>query len=191
MTSANAGRYPGLDLLRSIAILLVIMQHMPRTLFPEWFMQMKYTGWIGVDLFFVLSGYLIGSQLLRPYAEGEQPSFAVFYMRRALRVLPAYLIVVLLYFSVPVFAERPGLPPLWKFLTFTQNFGLDLIAAGAFSHAWSLCVEEHFYLLLPVIVFLLMRKPRFSMAYGSFNQCIHLAAFCWDIHCWQSALACW
>lgn len=164
MTSTHASRYPGLDLLRSIAILLVIMQHMPRTLFPEWFMQMKYTGWIGVDLFFVLSGYLIGSQLLRPYAEGEQPSITVFYMRRALRVLPAYLVVVLLYFSVPVFAERPGLPPLWKFLTFTQNFGLDPFAAGAFSHAWSLCVEEHFYLLLPIIVFLLMRKPRFSMA---------------------------
>jgi len=164
MTSAKTSRYPGLDLLRSIAILLVIMQHMPRTLFPEWFMQMKYTGWIGVDLFFVLSGYLIGSQLLRPYAEGEQPSFTVFYMRRALRVLPAYLVVVLLYFTVPVWAERPGLPPLWKFLTFTQNFGLDPFAAGTFSHAWSLCVEEHFYLVLPVIVFLLMRKPRFSTA---------------------------
>jgi peptidoglycan/LPS O-acetylase OafA/YrhL len=166
MTISNspqrASRYPGLDLLRSLAILLVIMQHMPRVLFPEWFIGMKYSGWTGVDLFFVLSGYLIGSQLLRPYTREAQPSVPMFYLRRAMRVLPAYLVVVLLYFTIPVFRERPVIPPLWRFLTFTQNFGLDPTVTGAFSHAWSLCVEEHFYLLLPLIVLLLMWKPRFS-----------------------------
>jgi peptidoglycan/LPS O-acetylase OafA/YrhL len=152
-------RYPGLDVLRALAIVLVIMQHMPRALFPEWFLHLKYSGWIGVDLFFVLSGYLIGSQLLRPYTQGARPSAAKFYVRRALRVLPAYLLVVLLYFVVPVFREQPQIASPWRFLTFTQNFGFNVFATGAFSHAWSLCVEEHFYLVLPLIVFLLMRRP--------------------------------
>ncbi len=154
----GSSRYPGLDLLRAVAIVLVIMQHMPRALFPEWFLHVKYSGWIGVDLFFVLSGYLIGSQLLRPYLQHERPSASQFYLRRALRVLPAYLVVVVLYFVWPFFREQPNISPWWRFLTFTQNFGLDLSVTRAFSHAWSLCVEEHFYLVLPLIVFLLMRR---------------------------------
>ena len=79
-----------------------------------------------------------------------------------LRVLPAYLAVLFLYFLIPQFREQPGISPLWRFLTFTQNFGLDFDARGAFSHAWSLCVEEHFYLALPFIVYWLMRKPSFK-----------------------------
>lgn len=160
------GRYPGLDTLRALAIVLVIMQHMPRSLFPEWFLHIKYSGWIGVDLFFVLSGYLIGSQLLRPYAQGTRPQVGKFYVRRVLRVLPAYLVVVVLYFVVPVFREQPRIVPLWRFLTFTQNFGFNVFATGAFSHAWSLCVEEHFYLALPVVVLLLLRRPSVRKSCG-------------------------
>ena len=77
-----------------------------------------------------------------------------------LRVIPAYLFVLGAYFLVPDFSERPTIAPLWRFLTFTLNFGLD--AGQAFSQGWSLCVEEHFYLLLPLLVVVLMRKP--SMA---------------------------
>lgn len=133
---------------------MVVVWHLPSPAYPfAW----KPATWAGVDLFFVLSGFLIGSQLLRPYLRGDKPSFVQFYVRRAMRVLPAYLVVVALYFLVPQFRERPMLPPLWRFLTFTQNFGLDF--RSAFSHAWSLCVEEHFYLALPFIVFWLMVRP--------------------------------
>ena len=119
--------------------------------------------WAGVDLFFVLSGYLIGTQWLRPYIRREQPSYWHFFVRRALRVLPAYFTVLAVYFFIPGFRESPRLAPIWRFLTFTLNFGLDSSKTGAFTHAWSLCVEEHFYLLLPVIVSLLMRRPSFKL----------------------------
>jgi peptidoglycan/LPS O-acetylase OafA/YrhL len=111
-------------------------------------------GWTGVDLFFVLSGFLIGGQLFATIARGEKISYGEFYLKRSLRILPAYFAVLILYFTIPAFTERSSLPPLWRFLTFTQNFGLDLKLHGAFSHAWSLCIEEQFYLILPLILLL-------------------------------------
>jgi peptidoglycan/LPS O-acetylase OafA/YrhL len=114
---------------------------------------------MGVDLFFVLSGYLIASQLLRPYLSGDRPHLMDFYRKRLYRVLPAYLAVLALYFLVPAWREARSLPPLWQFLTFTQNLFVDTQSVRAFSQVWSLCIEEHFYLLLPLVVLLMMRKP--------------------------------
>jgi peptidoglycan/LPS O-acetylase OafA/YrhL len=71
----------------------------------------------------------------------------------------AYIVVVVIYFTIHSFREQPNIAPLWKFLTFTQNFGLNSLATGAFSNAWSLCVEEQFYLILPMVVAWLMKKP--------------------------------
>ena len=153
----NPDRLPGLDLLRAIAIAWVMLYHVtsygPRL--PRW----VESGWMGVDLFFVLSGFLIGSQVLKPYTRGETPQWGQFFVRRALRVLPAYLAVVTLYFAVPAVRESPAIQPLWQFLTFTQNIFPDYFRARAFSHAWSLCIEEHFYLLLPPVVWLMSKRP--------------------------------
>jgi peptidoglycan/LPS O-acetylase OafA/YrhL len=125
-------------------------------------------GWMGVDLFFVLSGFLIGGQLLRPWALGRRPDYSRFFVRRLLRTLPAYLVVVALYFLFPVVRERPVIQPLWRFLTFTQNFGYVPDPPKAFSHAWSLCMEEQFYLLFPVIVAILAVRPRPAKVAGVF-----------------------
>jgi len=160
----KAAREPGLDLLRSLAILLVALFHMSLETAPEGLRVIQQCGWMGVDLFFVLSGFLIGSQLLRPYLRNEKPSLWTFYLRRAFRVLPAFWVVLLVYVLVPGFRERPNLPDVWRFLTFTQNLGLE--APAAFSHAWSLCVEEHFYLFFPILVLWLMRKPSLGKAIG-------------------------
>jgi peptidoglycan/LPS O-acetylase OafA/YrhL len=149
---------PGLDTLRALAILAVMMFHLESFL-PERFGVVGDYGWMGVDLFFVLSGYLIGTQLLKPYRTGGTLSLADFYRRRAWRILPAYLVVVALYFTVPVWRESANISPLWMFLTFTQNLFIDYSINHAFSFAWSLCVEEHFYLLLPLIVMVMMRRP--------------------------------
>ncbi|WP_263382795.1 acyltransferase family protein [Granulicella arctica] len=156
----TAPRLPGLDTLRSLAILAVMLFHLQGVL-PESFHPVARFGWMGVDLFFVLSGYLIGLQLLRPVTRGEQPSLRDFYRRRAYRILPAYLVVVTLYVLVPLWRESPGISPLWQFLTFTENLFVDYSIHQAFSHIWSLCVEEHFYLILPVLVIALMRRPSF------------------------------
>jgi peptidoglycan/LPS O-acetylase OafA/YrhL len=126
---------------------------------PESFEVIGRYGWIGVDLFFVMSGYLIGGQLLKSYATGARPSLSSFYRRRAFRILPAYLVVLTLYFTIPIWREQPGISPVWMFLTFTQNLLIHIETNRAFSQAWSLCVEEHFYLVLPLLFIAMMRKP--------------------------------
>lgn len=137
-----------------MAILLVMTRHFPQTLLPGWFTPLANFGWSGVDLFFVLSGYLITTQMLSGMSIPE------FYLRRTLRILPPYWVALMLYFLLPGFAECDGIAPLWKFLLFVQNFGLDVKTQPAFSHAWSLCIEEHFYLLLCPLMALTFRKER-------------------------------
>jgi peptidoglycan/LPS O-acetylase OafA/YrhL len=149
-------RLPGLDLLRALAIAWVMLYHLESYGFR--FPAIVRHGWMGVDLFFVLSGYLIGWQLLKPYAAGGHPDWRQFMIRRACRVLPAYWAVLALYFAVPAMRESEGIAPLWQFLTFTTNLFPDYFHNRAYSHAWSLCVEEHFYLLLPPIVWLLAHR---------------------------------
>jgi peptidoglycan/LPS O-acetylase OafA/YrhL len=158
----SAPRLPGLDLLRALAIGWVMLCHangfgfLPSDLF----------GWMGVDLFFVLSGFLIASQLLRPWILGRRPDYGRFFARRLLRTLPAYLAVVAVYFAFPAVWDRDNLQPLWQFLCFTQNWLIDPTRSNSFSHAWSLCVEEQFYLVLPLVVVLVapLATPRRILA---------------------------
>lgn len=149
-------RLPGLDLLRALAVVWIMLYHV--TSYGIGLPALVEYGYMAVDLFFVLSGFLIGGQLLRPYAAGREPVWRDFFVRRALRILPAYLAVLALYFLVPAVRDSP-IQPLWQFLTFTQNLFADYHYMRAFSHAWSLCIEEHFYLLLPLAVYLLARRP--------------------------------
>lgn len=147
----------GLDHLRALAIVSVFLFHyyILSGGQPEWLSDLAKFGWTGVDLFFVLSGFLIASQLFAQIKQGQKLAFKPFFLKRFFRIVPAFLVTVALYFSIPFFREKESLPPIWKFLTFTQNLGLNLKDFGTFSHAWSLCVEEHFYLFLPLILILL------------------------------------
>jgi len=142
----------GLDHLRTLAIALVLFFHYPAIELPDWLADIKDFGWIGVDLFFVLSGFLIARQLFAELKTTNTISVRQFFIKRFFRIIPVYLVVVTIYFLVPVFRERESLPALWRFLTFTQNIGLDPSATGTFSHAWSLCIEEQFYLAFPLVI---------------------------------------
>jgi peptidoglycan/LPS O-acetylase OafA/YrhL len=144
----------GLDHLRALAITMVCFYHAQMGIFghPEWLQDAAKFGWAGVDLFFVLSGYLISSQLFSQIKQGKTISLKEFFLKRSLRILPAFCVVVAIYYFVPFFHERESLSPLWRFFTFTQNFGLDIKQHGTFSHSWSLCVEEHFYFFLPILL---------------------------------------
>jgi len=152
----DSARLRGLDLLRAAAIVLVMMSHYTGFVAgAPVFGELGAVGWAGVDLFFVLSGYLIGNQLLAPVARGETLSLKVFFARRLLRTLPNYYVVLAVYLlSSLLLPHSPiagsSLPPLWKMLTFTQNIGLAY--GQTFSHSWSLCIEEQFYVVLPLAV---------------------------------------
>ncbi len=158
MSSYNE-RLHGLDHLRAAAIILVLLFHYKFYYgVPDWLDTLSSFGWSGVDLFFVLSGYLIADKLFHNLDAHGRIDFKGFYLNRFLRIVPAYMAVVALYFYFPVLREGRGLQPLWKFLTFTQNFSVDMYR-NTFSHAWSLCVEEHFYVLLPILLhFIFLKK---------------------------------
>ena len=150
-------RQPGLDLLRALAIVVVVIYHAGIMGFPMPGRVHRW-GWIGVDLFFVLSGYLIGGQLLAPLARDRHPSLRRFFARRALRIMPAYFVILAIYIFLPSWREYPDMYPSWKFLLSLQNIGLH--GGTAFSHAWSLAVEDQFYLALPFILLFVNRWPR-------------------------------
>ncbi len=167
----QASRTPELDGIRGVAILLVLYWHYfvvplaPPNLdgWPAMIYQARGMGWSGVDLFFVLSGFLIGGILID---NREAPNvFKVFYIRRALRIIPIYAIVLGVFYSCITFGGAyhsqfgwlfRGHLRLWPYLTMTQNFlPHHSIFLGP---SWSLAIEEQFYLLLPALVIFL--RPR-------------------------------
>ena len=121
-------------------------------------MTVREYGWLGVDIFFVLSGYLIGTQLFKEVTRTGAVDFKSFYLRRAFRIFPAFFAVLGLYALVPVLRDNPAMQPLWKFATFTVNLGFDPREGNAFSQAWTLAVEEQFYLVLPLLVLFLYKR---------------------------------
>lgn len=162
MPPAEIDRLKGLDLLRAVAIILVLMSHyMSFVAHAPVFGAIGKVGWAGVDLFFVLSGYLIGNQILAPVVHGTTMSLKVFFARRLLRTVPNYYAVLAVYLLVPLLLPSAPIlgssaPPLWQLLTFTQNIGLSY--GQTFTHSWSLCIEEQFYVALPLIALALVRR---------------------------------
>ncbi len=151
-------RMVGPDILRSLAILLVMLVHLPLNATPGILVTVREYGWLGVDIFFVLSGYLIGTQLFKEVTRTGTVDFKSFYLRRAFRIFPAFFVVLGLYALVPILRDSPAMQPLWKFATFTVNLGFDPRAGNAFSQAWTLAVEEQFYLVLPLLVLFLYKR---------------------------------
>ena len=150
--AAPAGvKLPGLDGLRAIAVALVLLFH--RFLLP--------IGWIGVQIFFVLSGYLITRLLDRSREQPLKDYLREFYGRRALRIFPLYyaalaLIALLAWGS-------PELAGLGFAATYTYNFWYATQAhefSTLITHFWTLCVEEQFYLLWPFVIFFTPRELR-------------------------------
>lgn len=162
-------RIPELDGLRGIAILSVILFHLSLCVrLPEIFAMPARFGWSGVDLFFVLSGFLIGSILI-----GHRESdayFVPFYARRFFRIVPLYLAILAVYGLVWFSSAQNRLieyfhPPMpaWTYLSFTNNFWIARHGnMGVFlAPSWSLAIEEQFYLALPLIVRFV--KPRWLL----------------------------
>lgn len=167
--SAPAKVYPALDGLRAVATVAVLISHF----FPERAPIQRAFHWgrFGVMLFFVLSGFLITGLLLRgrEAASSGQTSpgavFRAFVARRALRIAPIYYLVVLLGWGVGYGPIASLLP--WH-LTYTGNIALTYFhkPLAQATHLWSLCVEEQFYLLWPVVILFASRRWLVSIATG-------------------------
>ncbi len=178
-TQTSTSRIPALDGVRGVAILAVLIHHfsgipaaglgVPTGLYKEW-LRFATVGWAGVDLFFVLSGFLITSILY----DSKGPALAFFknfYARRALRIFPVYYaLLVFLLFVLPwlipgqdaASAElRDNQLWLWLYLINIKTYlslGWLTGANHLVGHLWSLAVEEQFYLIWPMIVFLFGRR---------------------------------
>ena len=191
MTPIDTVRLRGLDFLRAAAISLVLMFHYQRFVsHAETFGVIGSIGWAGVDLFFVLSGYLIGNQILTPIAQGKHFSIKVFFARRLLRTLPNYYVVLAVYLLVTLLFPHSAIlgkstSSLWQFLTFTQNFGLAY--GQTFTHSWSLCIEEQFYVIMPLAVLVLARwthsaRPAWCLLGTAIAVGVGTRAYAWLVH---------
>jgi peptidoglycan/LPS O-acetylase OafA/YrhL len=169
----TSGRLPALDGVRGFAILAVLLFHFigqtaTTNAFEAAVNRVLSLGVLGVDLFFVLSGFLITGILYDSRAEPAY--FRSFYMRRLLRIFPLYYGVLLaLFVIVPAIPGLAGewLAPLRERQAWAWLYGVNIALArdGAWSlsyieHFWSLAVEEHFYLVWPVVVWALADRPR-------------------------------
>lgn len=183
-------RVPELDGLRGIAIALVVLFHClyyapgpsyrPGNLIHVlylWFERVIAVGWTGVDLFFVLSGFLIGGILLD--ARDSRRYYRTFYLRRFFRIIPVYYAWIIAYVTIEAFAgtflrnhidhasRSLGLGPLLAQFLFLQNFGIlnsyGAIGSRWFGPTWSLAVEEQFYLLAPAAIRYLSKRGLFIL----------------------------
>lgn len=183
---------PALDGLRGLAILLVLIYHQTvmasNTDLDRAFLHVTHLGWCGVDLFFVLSGFLITGILFD--TKGSDHYFRNFYARRTLRIFPLYYAVVFFSLIVLPAVGRMGLVPPEKIANFGRIEGnevwywlylsnFSIAYEGRFLHAildisWSLAIEEQFYLLWPTVVFFFARKALMRVCIA-----LVLAAIAW------------
>jgi peptidoglycan/LPS O-acetylase OafA/YrhL len=151
------GYRPALDGLRAVAVLFVVLLH---SRFQAWFPG----GWIGVDIFFVLSGFLITTLLLEEWATGTI-SLPEFWSRRILRLLPAFFAALAIFFVIALLFVHGGVRATWLsdgLAAATYRSNLVAMHYGGLSapflgHTWSLAFEEQFYLVWPVTLFILLK----------------------------------
>ena len=158
--------FPALDGLRGIAILLVVIYH------NFGFIDYFFFGWLGVDLFFVLSGFLITDILLNSL--GSENFLRNFYMRRVLRIFPLYYLALIIFLVIlpavkfPLDLSYYTENQVWIW-TYLQNWLYIFKNPGhstTLNHLWSLAVEEQFYLFWPLII-LLLKKPKALLVFIS------------------------
>jgi peptidoglycan/LPS O-acetylase OafA/YrhL len=168
-----SGRVPELDGIRGIAILLVLGAHFATPVCPPGIVREMFGfGWAGVDLFFVLSGLLITGILLD--AKGKPDYFRRFYLRRVFRIFPIYYAYLILFFHVvPLIAHATGrfaafdygrAGEVW-YWTYLSNWRDPVDPTRPLGHFWSLSIEEQFYIVWPLVVYLIpMRMLKYVCA---------------------------
>ena len=164
--SNNKSKYlPSIDSLRALAVLAVIIYHVDVNYLPG--------GFLGVDLFFVLSGYLISSLIIKEYRKTGSLNLYNFYIRRARRLLPAVYfmitvgLVVMVLFN-EVLLRKSHLDAIfgyiyssnWWYIFHKLDYFDSFGAQSPFKHLWSLAIEEQFYMVFPLLFLLVNRKKK-------------------------------
>jgi len=182
-------RFPALDGLRAVAALMVVLFHSQG---PDWLQ-----GWLGVQVFFVLSGFLITTLLLREEGRKGRIGLAEFYRRRAFRILPVYFVVLVLTAAGLLIAGEFFRDPLGHdfplYLVFFNEFG----HGGPYGQSWSLGIEQKFYLLWPLLAFVLGRSRRLGVTLGLMAVALAAAPFTvsadprgWPVHYFSVLVGC-
>jgi peptidoglycan/LPS O-acetylase OafA/YrhL len=165
-SATGKSRISALDGLRAVAVLIIMGFHFQVSWLPG--------GFIGVDVFYVLSGYLITGLLLGEYRRRGRIGLSAFWLRRARRLLPALLIVVVVVILLVRFVSPPGLYPDFRMSSLSALFYFSnwwqIVSSGSYfvatapasplTHTWSLAVEEQFYLVWPLVVIAVMHFSR-------------------------------
>lgn len=157
------GRNVSLDVLRGLAVSLVLVRHFPNHSSAElgWpgnLVNVVYRiGWAGVDLFFVLSGFLISSLLFRELSSSGAIRLKEFWLRRGLKIWPAYFAAYGLLTLKDIVRDHSFLPVqiAWPNFVFIQNYAAEQVR---WPHSWSIAIEEHFYLVLPLLLLFLVKR---------------------------------
>lgn len=154
-TLSPSQRNVGLDLLRFIAVALVLGRHAAVEESSNWVLAAwRCGGWVGVDLFFVLSGFLVSSLLFNEHSRTGRIRVGRFLVRRGFKIYPAFWVFLGLTTLLQLYNGTPSpFVSLFVELLFLQNY-----FAGIWLHTWSLAVEEHFYFLLATLIGIATRK---------------------------------
>jgi peptidoglycan/LPS O-acetylase OafA/YrhL len=170
----------GLDALRALAVGLVLLEHF--RLFDYFFARHPKTGSLGVMIFFVLSGFLITSMLLKEYRKTGSVSLSNFYRRRAYRIFPTYyccwILTTVVYCLAHQFVWKTAALSFFYLMDYGRAFAADDVRPYMeMMTSWSLAVEEKFYLLWPLLLLFLLKRPSLAriVAYIIFGQWIYRA----------------
>ncbi|MGC4041477.1 MAG: acyltransferase [Flavobacterium sp.] len=139
-----------LDFLRGVAIILVMVHHIEIVHF------LQVMGWIGVDLFFVLSGFLVSGLLFKEYKKFGSINAKLFLIRRGFKIYPIFYLSYIIYIVPRILMHKPNLGYAFYDLFFIQNYALGW--GYAYAASWSLAVEEHFYFALALLLWLIFNK---------------------------------
>jgi peptidoglycan/LPS O-acetylase OafA/YrhL len=179
----NQTRNVGLDYMRSLAITLVVLSHLTYVFKPSQYLQLLslQLGYWGVELFFSLSGFLIGLQLLNPLVNYDGKFIKQFWMRRWFRTLPNYYVFLLVHIYIAgILFERCE-----RYFVFAQSF--TTVHPKLFMQAWSLCVEEFSYMVIPVflLLFSFLKAPKINQNFIAIMLFITMAIvikYSWHQH---------
>lgn len=159
--------FPELDGLRFLAFVLVFVHHHPFFKTVPSLIFLKAYGWLGVDLFFVLSSFLFSRLLVEEYKKNNKISFRKFYLRRIFRICPVYILFVILtvlFLCITNYSfSNLEILRIVGLMTFTDNFMTAAHGSNSLStlsHLWTISYEEQFYLFVPIIILTLVRKTK-------------------------------